>query len=868
MDPPETTPIQPNVPPNIRRAPGLTLTPAEESLLARAFAGSREIFVEREFRSGYSGAVVLLVSPASGQAQVVVKLGSPVELQQEYATYRQFVKQALPQNTARLQGEPLLTADEQLALLSYTFAGGDPRSPTNSLQAYYERKGGQATAAVLDRIFRVYGRQWWANNRPQKFVVSEQYDRLLPVHLKLKPAETVETNPRTLVAGQINAASLRDLEPGQPVRLQGFHIVETRPDRQEVKLTANPPPGEASGPLRLRLETDKVIAYQLGERLETLDTVITATRQTILAEAASSAWPAFDPEATHLSLNGRTYSNPLLQPSDLLDQVIEARVSTIHGDLNLQNILVDEETGFAWLIDFAETRRGPTLFDLQRLESQVISKLLPPAIAQAGLEPATMAGLLESLHADPPSPTAPHAALQEPYTVLVTLRRLARQYLIDDRDWNEYYLGLVITLVGSLKYPELEPVGRQLALAGAAIAQEVMGKPVATAILTPTSSQPISIQGRGGVAVVESPAAQPSIGQQIANFFTGISEQQRDLRNRQIMLQRVHDFWVKGVLENSLHNEVLIELGMETKLEAVEYPWEMVIRRPDQPNRTLPLGTKMIDVFDESGGSLLILGEPGSGKTTMLLELARQLIKRAQDDPTQPIPVVFNLSSWGQRQLSLDEWLVEELNSKYNIPKKVGRPWLTNNELLLLLDGLDEVDQDYLLSCLDAINAFHKDSFASIVVSSRIAEYESLSRKIGFQQAIVLRELTSQQIEAYLAQLPYDFLALRKVFQKDLGLQELARTPLMLSIITLVYGSPDPDKLPLQGSPGIQRHRLFEEYVQQMFERRGTNKTYRKDRTLHWLAWLARNMKVHTQTVFLIENLQPAWLSNAFWQIT
>lgn len=53
-----------------------------------------------------------------------------MELQREYAAYRQFVKHASPQNTARLQGEPLLTADGQLALLSYSFAGGDPRLPS------------------------------------------------------------------------------------------------------------------------------------------------------------------------------------------------------------------------------------------------------------------------------------------------------------------------------------------------------------------------------------------------------------------------------------------------------------------------------------------------------------------------------------------------------------------------------------------------------------------------------------------------------------------------------------------------------------------------------------------------------------------
>jgi len=402
MNSPNATPSQPN----IRHAPGLTLTDAELALLCRAFAGKEEIFVERDFRSGYSGAVVLLVSPGPGQAQIVVKLGPPTDLQREYQAYRQFVEYASPQNTARLQGEPLIDDDEQLALISYTFAGGDPRLPTHSLQTYYNRQGGQAAAAVLDRVFRIYGRQWWAINRPQKFVVSEHYDRLLYVHLKLNPAPA-DPQARVLVAGQLDAASLQDVQPGQPVCLQGFQVAEIRPDRQHITLTANPP-GEASAPLRLRLETENVASYRPGTRLDTLNAVVTDTRQTLLAQAARRALPTFEPEATHLNLSGRTYPNPLIGLPDMLNEVIEARVSTIHGDLNLENILVDEATGFAWLIDFAETRSGPTLFDLQRLEGQIITKLLPPVVAQAGLGPEVMAGLFDSLHADPPRPARPH----------------------------------------------------------------------------------------------------------------------------------------------------------------------------------------------------------------------------------------------------------------------------------------------------------------------------------------------------------------------------------------------------------------------------------------------------------------------------
>lgn len=195
-------------------------------------------------------------------------------------------------------------------------------------------------------------------------------------------------------------------------------------------------------------------------------------------------------------------------------------------------------------------------------------------------------------------------------------------------------------------------------------------------------------------------------------YFSG-DQLQRDLRNRQIMLQRVHNFWVKGVLENSLYNEVLIELGIETQPDAVEYPWNMIIQHPDQPNHQLPHDTRVVDIFDESAGSLLILGEPGSGKTTVLLDLARQLIVRAQDDLIQSIPVVFNLSSWAAPRLPLKEWLVNELRGRYRIPNRIAQNWIQNEKLTLLLDGLDEVHQVHRDSCVEAINIFRDQSFFS-----------------------------------------------------------------------------------------------------------------------------------------------------------
>jgi len=81
----------------------------------------------------------------------------------------------------------------------------------------------------------------------------------------------------------------------------------------------------------------------------------------------------------------------------------------------------------------------------------------------------------------------------------------------------------------------------------------------------------------------------------------------------------------------------------------------------------------MIEVFDRFDKSLLLLGAPGSGNTTLLLGLARDLIECTRKDATHPIPVVFSLSSWALKRKSLADWLVDELNQRYDAPRKIAR---------------------------------------------------------------------------------------------------------------------------------------------------------------------------------------------------
>ena len=123
-------------------------------------------------------------------------------------------------------------------------------------------------------------------------------------------------------------------------------------------------------------------------------------------------------------------------------------------------------------------------------------------------------------------------------------------------------------------------------------------------------------------------------------------------------------------------------------------------------------------IYDATG-LLLILGEPGSGKSTTLLYLARILLDRAGRDIKERVPVVLNLSSWKKNQ-PLQGWVSGELSEKYRVPRKIARVWLQNNYLLLLLDGLDEVETVTQPDCVAAINEFIEASIKQLKPSGLV----------------------------------------------------------------------------------------------------------------------------------------------------
>lgn len=196
---------------------------------------------------------------------------------------------------------------------------------------------------------------------------------------------------------------------------------------------------------------------------------VVKTRDELLYEAAKEAGAIFSADIQSIKIREDEYNNPLpLVKEILLQQRGDIKLSEAHGDLNLNNIIVDE-TGYPFLIDFSDTTSdAATFIDAQRLEEHVVAEILAPEMLEAGLSPKLITNVFTALHDDVHPNSLPDniKRLKEPYWVLYAIRQLIKPYLTAENDrWNAYYPGLFLVYAGALKYPR-DDSQRQLLLIG------------------------------------------------------------------------------------------------------------------------------------------------------------------------------------------------------------------------------------------------------------------------------------------------------------------------------------------------------------------------------------------------------------------
>lgn len=268
------------------------------------------------------------------------------------------------------------------------------------------------------------------------------------------------------------------------------------------------------------------------------------------------------------------------------------------------------------------------------------------------------------------------------------------------------------------------------------------------------------------------------------------------------------------------------------------------------------------EAFEAYGGRILLLGEPGSGKTTTLMALARDATWQRLENPSLPVPLLAPIATWNpETQPTLVDWLAEVVPA---LSKTQLAGLIKAGNVLLLLDGLDELGPERenietqehydprqrFLSLLPASG--------QVIVSCRVQDYRQIGSKAALEGAVTLQPLDDQQMRDYLQEAPQ----LWTVLQEDAALREMARTPLLLALFGYSFAGHDELSALRHLNEGDLRDKVFEIYVQRRYEREARKPNHAVQFTLEdihavlgsvavWISgWLSAGENVFSPTEF------------------
>jgi hypothetical protein len=326
--------------------------------------------------------------------------------------------------------------------------------------------------------------------------------------------------------------------------------------------------------------------------------------------------------------------------------------------------------------------------------------------------------------------------------------------------------------------------------------------------------------------------------------------------------------------QQSLHIAVFNTLMFEKPLdEEIPRLWNVDIKIGKTSTRTLKPTEKIIDGFPNQNnlGRVVLLGMPGSGKTTTLLELAADCCDRAlnnlqanpQANPQALIPILLDLPTWQSSQ-PLSTWIFTQIQTKYGVSIDLTEAWFQAGELLLLLDGLDELNPWEQENCVVALNQLKLANGRSLsfVVATRLTDYKQTENRLKLSAAIGLKPLNFDQIKTYL--FASRSREIWENIQDNANLLALAKQPLFLNLMALAS-----EEILIHSWKRIKTKQeridyLFNAYIRRQLGRQNPSQWYPRgkeptpEQSKTWLKELLSEKTLPKNTEFCLDSLPPS----------
>jgi CheY-like chemotaxis protein len=382
------------------------------------------------FSSGLSGAITcgVHIVPRQGEddaaaqqypiSSFVAKIDRPYVMVSERERFRRLVRPHIANRTGRIDSD-VVHAGPDIAGIAYSFSGLQQGRRTDDLlqlqpfgeflDRYLDRPG--ASFATVSTVFHdllhdllqslhrgvpTGTREHWMEP------LFDECESLRDAHeLRLPPRIEIELH----ALGDPRFEPFRDISAyaeGASIELPLCRVQKTGDTGILVLLR-----DDATGYVHRAQLTGEIAAFVAGYRTLRPNRPL-SVRGVVTRLRASQYDPIRDEFAADLQWLA---ADADLDPFDAIEEVLQTFddipevIGTVHGDLNLNNILIDVEPpelpvrGALWLIDFARTRRDSIAHDFAELEVDLATRLL--SATTPGLEPADAFALFRSLDAGP-----------------------------------------------------------------------------------------------------------------------------------------------------------------------------------------------------------------------------------------------------------------------------------------------------------------------------------------------------------------------------------------------------------------------------------------------------------------------------------